>query len=290
MAVFICPSDGNNTGITAYGPTGTYSVTTPPGRIPGRAPRCAHHELQHELRRQLRRPALERCQSLGDALGATPALAGARPAGMDRATGDDIREQRDHTIAGGAMRAFSDYATAGSRASRASPTAEQHDHRRRRSSRPRMPTTRCTASPARRPARRCRSTSIPGAGSGQLTARPPGSRRFSYAARGFKSLHPGGANFLFADGHGPFIKASINPQTYNALGSRRWRSASAPTSIEPGRSDRAACDGTEKRKHARRGNPEIERIRPRMNVRLDDPSHASEGRLRGVFAPPGKTS
>ena len=46
------------------------------------------------------------------------------------------------------------------------------------------------------------------------------SSRVSYATRGFKSPHPGGANFLFADGHVQFLKASINPITYNALGSR----------------------------------------------------------------------
>jgi prepilin-type N-terminal cleavage/methylation domain-containing protein/prepilin-type processing-associated H-X9-DG protein len=44
--------------------------------------------------------------------------------------------------------------------------------------------------------------------------------RYSYAARGFKSAHPGGANFLIADGHVQFLKNSINPITYNALGSR----------------------------------------------------------------------
>jgi prepilin-type processing-associated H-X9-DG protein len=44
--------------------------------------------------------------------------------------------------------------------------------------------------------------------------------RFSYAARGFKSRHPGGANFLFADGSVHFLKASINRVTYAALGSR----------------------------------------------------------------------
>ena len=44
--------------------------------------------------------------------------------------------------------------------------------------------------------------------------------RFSYAARGFKSRHPGGANFVLADGHVAFIKNTINPLTYNALGSR----------------------------------------------------------------------
>jgi prepilin-type processing-associated H-X9-DG protein len=37
---------------------------------------------------------------------------------------------------------------------------------------------------------------------------------------GFKSKHPGGANFTMTDGSVRFIKQSINPVTYNALGSR----------------------------------------------------------------------
>lgn len=44
--------------------------------------------------------------------------------------------------------------------------------------------------------------------------------RLSYAARGFKSRHPGGANFLFADGSVKFLKNSISKVTYAALGSR----------------------------------------------------------------------
>jgi len=44
--------------------------------------------------------------------------------------------------------------------------------------------------------------------------------RFSYASKGFKSMHPGGANFLFGDGSAKFLKNSINRVTYAALGSR----------------------------------------------------------------------
>ncbi|MDX2038750.1 MAG: DUF1559 domain-containing protein [Isosphaeraceae bacterium] len=44
--------------------------------------------------------------------------------------------------------------------------------------------------------------------------------RFSYASHGFKSKHPGGVNFLFADGSVKFIKNTINKVTIAALGSR----------------------------------------------------------------------
>jgi prepilin-type processing-associated H-X9-DG protein len=44
--------------------------------------------------------------------------------------------------------------------------------------------------------------------------------RFSYSNTGFKSRHPGGANFLFADGSVHFLKQSISMPTYCALGSR----------------------------------------------------------------------
>jgi len=45
--------------------------------------------------------------------------------------------------------------------------------------------------------------------------------RFNYSSKGFKSKHPGGSNFLFVDGTVRFLKNSINPDTYNALGSRK---------------------------------------------------------------------
>lgn len=48
---------------------------------------------------------------------------------------------------------------------------------------------------------------------------PPGCR-FSAAAEGFKSRHPGGANFVMCDGSVKFLKSSISMPTYCALGSR----------------------------------------------------------------------
>jgi prepilin-type N-terminal cleavage/methylation domain-containing protein/prepilin-type processing-associated H-X9-DG protein len=44
--------------------------------------------------------------------------------------------------------------------------------------------------------------------------------RCAYTNTGFKSKHPGGANFVFVDGSVHFLKQSINMQTYCALGSR----------------------------------------------------------------------
>jgi prepilin-type processing-associated H-X9-DG protein len=44
--------------------------------------------------------------------------------------------------------------------------------------------------------------------------------RFSYAAHGFKSKHPGGVNFVFGDGSVHFIKNTISRATIAALGSR----------------------------------------------------------------------
>jgi prepilin-type N-terminal cleavage/methylation domain-containing protein/prepilin-type processing-associated H-X9-DG protein len=44
--------------------------------------------------------------------------------------------------------------------------------------------------------------------------------RYGASAKGFISMHPGGANFAFGDGSVRFLKNSINQVTYCALGSR----------------------------------------------------------------------
>jgi prepilin-type processing-associated H-X9-DG protein len=49
--------------------------------------------------------------------------------------------------------------------------------------------------------------------------------RYSAAAKGFVSMHPGGANFLFADGSVKFIKDGITPTVYQALATRGGREA-----------------------------------------------------------------
>jgi prepilin-type N-terminal cleavage/methylation domain-containing protein/prepilin-type processing-associated H-X9-DG protein len=60
------------------------------------------------------------------------------------------------------------------------------------------------------------SCSLPGNGWGSTNF----ASRCAYANVGFKSKHPGGANFLFVDGSVHFLKNSINIFTYCALGSR----------------------------------------------------------------------
>jgi prepilin-type processing-associated H-X9-DG protein len=56
-------------------------------------------------------------------------------------------------------------------------------------------------------------------GQWQNTTAPNGCR-YSAAAKGFVSMHPGGSNFLMGDGSVKFVKNSISLITYCALGSR----------------------------------------------------------------------
>jgi len=56
-------------------------------------------------------------------------------------------------------------------------------------------------------------------GNWQASSAPLGCR-YSAAAKGFASIHPGGANFLLGDGSVKFLKQSINIVPYNALGSK----------------------------------------------------------------------
>jgi prepilin-type N-terminal cleavage/methylation domain-containing protein/prepilin-type processing-associated H-X9-DG protein len=51
-------------------------------------------------------------------------------------------------------------------------------------------------------------------------ASAPNGCRYSSAAKGFVSMHPGGSNMLFGDGSVHFLKNSINLHTYCALGSK----------------------------------------------------------------------
>ena len=55
-------------------------------------------------------------------------------------------------------------------------------------------------------------------GNGWNTSNPLS--RCAYSNTGFKSHHPGGANFVFVDGSVRFLKQSINMYTYCSLGSR----------------------------------------------------------------------
>ncbi len=56
-------------------------------------------------------------------------------------------------------------------------------------------------------------------GAWQSSSAPLGCR-YSAAAKGFVSWHPGGANMLFGDGSVKFLKQSINRYSYAAIGSK----------------------------------------------------------------------
>jgi prepilin-type N-terminal cleavage/methylation domain-containing protein/prepilin-type processing-associated H-X9-DG protein len=225
MTVFLCPSDGTNTGIGPYGPSGTYTVSTPPPR-PGQPAFTT-------LIGAMCVPNTNYNMSFGDNYAILP-LSGANPwetslgalttpvpGAIQRGWPGYWGTNNTYNGQSGTMRGFSDYTT-GQVASIQSVTdglsntiivgeglpAQDANNE--------MYGFTGAAAGTTMPINFYTGGSIALGGYGTTSW----SGRFSYSSRGFKSMHPGGANFLFADGHATFLKASLNPATYNALGSR----------------------------------------------------------------------
>jgi prepilin-type N-terminal cleavage/methylation domain-containing protein/prepilin-type processing-associated H-X9-DG protein len=222
MTVFLCPSDGNNGGgIVPYGPTGTYCFATPVPPNPNGG--------------QTGVPCTNYNMSFGDNYAVLP-LSGPNPwetgppfaVGQPRRGWDGFWGTSNLTTYGlaaqvivdqGQMRGFSDYRTLGTATVQSvtdgmSNTIIVGEVLPDQDNNNEMYGNTGVASGTTIPINFY--TGAPFAGFGSTTW----NTRASYAARGFKSRHPGGANFLFADGHVQFLKASINPQAYNSLGSR----------------------------------------------------------------------
>jgi prepilin-type N-terminal cleavage/methylation domain-containing protein/prepilin-type processing-associated H-X9-DG protein len=218
IAVYSCPSHGNNTGFTVYGGLGTYSFEGPPPNPSGGATSV---------------PTTNYNMSFGDNY-ATQPISGCTgspwedltplPAGVLQRRGwNGFWGTTNVATAGtdgpGSMRGFSDYrsgqtANLQSVTDGLSNTILYGEVLPSQDSNNELYGNTGVASGTVMPINFY--TGAPYAGFGSCTW----STRGSYAARGFKSNHPGGANFCFADGHVVFLKASISPYTYNALGSR----------------------------------------------------------------------
>jgi prepilin-type processing-associated H-X9-DG protein/prepilin-type N-terminal cleavage/methylation domain-containing protein len=216
ISVYSCPSDGNNTGFTPYGALGTYSFEAPPPNPSGGATAV---------------PTTNYMMSFGDNYAITPLGCAPTPWEDTLPLAPGIIQRRGYngfwgttnvvTYGGetGSMRGFSDYRS-GQSASLASVTDGLSNTILFGEALPSQDANNelygntGVASGTTIPINFY--TGAPYAGFGSCNF----STRASYAGRGFKSLHPGGANFCFADGHVSFLKASINPFTYNALGSR----------------------------------------------------------------------
>jgi prepilin-type N-terminal cleavage/methylation domain-containing protein/prepilin-type processing-associated H-X9-DG protein len=225
MTVFLCPSDGSNTGIIPYGPTGTYTVMTPPQRNGQLFPGGASGAIG-----QLCVPSTNYFYSFGDNYALLP-LSGPNPwesyLGAGPVAGQVQRgfpgywgTTHAYMAQAGIMRGFSDYSTG-----QVAPIASVTDG-----------LSNSILAGENLPAQDANNEMYGFTGASCGTTVPMNfysgnptpvaysttvySSRFSYTARGFKSLHPGGCNFLMADGHVQFLKTSINPFTYNALGSR----------------------------------------------------------------------
>jgi len=222
MTVFLCPSDGSNTGIIPYGPTGTYTVTTPPQRNGQPWPNGPVGQLCV--------PSTNYFFSFGDNYALLP-LSGPNPwesfLGTNPIPGQLQRGfpgywGTNHAYMGmaGIMRGFSDYTTrqVASIASVSDGTSNSilaGENLWQQDANNEMYGFTSAACGTTVPMNFYSGNPTPVAYSTTVY-----SSRFSYTARGFKSMHPGGCNFLLADGHVQFLKSSINPFTYNALGSR----------------------------------------------------------------------
>jgi prepilin-type N-terminal cleavage/methylation domain-containing protein/prepilin-type processing-associated H-X9-DG protein len=221
MTVFLCPSDGNNGGgIVPYGASGTFSFNTaiPPNPSGG----------------QTGVPCTNYYMSFGDNYAVLP-LSGPNPwetCPVTTPTPGLVRRGFNgfwgttnviNSVCGvtetGSMRGFSDYrsgqtATVQSVTDGMSNTLLIGEGLPDQDANSEMYGNTGVASGTTIPINFYTGAPYAGFGSTQWNTRA------SYATRGFKSRHPGGANFTFADGSVHFLKASINPQAYNALGSR----------------------------------------------------------------------
>jgi prepilin-type N-terminal cleavage/methylation domain-containing protein/prepilin-type processing-associated H-X9-DG protein len=209
IKVFMCPSDGQNTGFTPYGNAGTFSVTTPP--TPPNGGTVAVPTTNYNM-------------SFGDNYAVLP-LSGANP--WETPAGSNPQIGWDGfwgtTTNGGKMRAFVDYRD-GQVASMASVTDGTSNTILIGEGLPDQDANNemwgFTGAGAGTTIPINWSTAKAGAGCDGAYGSTDWNCRFSYAARGFKSRHAGGANFLFADGSVHFLKNSVNRVTYAALGSR----------------------------------------------------------------------
>jgi prepilin-type N-terminal cleavage/methylation domain-containing protein/prepilin-type processing-associated H-X9-DG protein len=210
--VFLCPSDGEHEGgFMPYGDTGTYTVTPPPTR-PGGGPQNV--------------PITNYNLSFGDNYAVLP-LSGANPWETDPNSNPQIGWHGfwGTRSSGGRMRGFSDYRDAqwcniASVRDGTSNTILVGEGLPAEDANNEMWGHTGIAAGTTIPINWF--TGLPG-----RTAGPCGDYgstnwncRFSYAARGFKSRHPGGANFLFADGSVKFLKNTTQRVVYAALGSR----------------------------------------------------------------------
>ncbi len=220
MTVFLCPSDGiNSSGFVPYGPTGSYSVLTPPPNPKGGQVAVPCTNYNYSFGDNYAILPLSGPNPWEDTLPLTIALGQARRGydGFWGTTGVIASAPYNDSQT---MRGFSDYrsgnvAQVASVTDGFSNTILAGEGLPDQDANNEMYGFTGAASGTTPPINLY--TGASGPVSFQTTV---WQSRFSYAARGFKSRHPGGANFLFADGSCHFLKSSISPFTFNALGSR----------------------------------------------------------------------